>query len=127
MTNPDLVRRLAVIRRLYQAGEQQSASSLPHSAFSVLSFHDCVEWFLITASVHLKVEPGRRPTVHNYYDSCAKTSKIGGALFLNKLVSARNELKHRFHLPSQETIRDLRSLTAHFLAENTMNSVRYKL
>jgi hypothetical protein len=118
MDRIDLSKRLAFVRYMYQIGEQQAETPLPYGALAVLSFHDSIEWFLLTACEYHTVNASEKATVHQYFD-LLRSLDITGKMALNKINSARNGLKHRLTIPSSISIRDLQVLTKNFLEENT--------
>jgi hypothetical protein len=67
MTRHELTRLLSFIRYLYIVGEKQSTSPFPYCAISILSFHDCLEWFLITACEHLNVNIQKSAGLLGYF------------------------------------------------------------
>ena len=120
MDRIDLSKRLAFVRYMYQIGEQQAETPLPYGALAVLSFHDSIEWFLLSACEYHTVNASERATAHQYFDQLqAKGMNLTGRIALNKINSARNGLKHSLTIPSSISIRDLKVLTKNFLEENT--------
>ena len=120
MDRIDLSKRLAFVRYMYQIGEQQAETPLPYGALAVLSLHDSIEWFLLSACEYHTVNASERATAHQYFDQLqAKGMNLTGRIALNKINSARNGLKHSLTIPSSISIRDLQVLTKNFLEENT--------
>jgi hypothetical protein len=103
---------------VYQAAERQGTLPLPTGALAVLSLHDCLEWFIVTASEHLGIDPGRG-TLLDSFDKIAKDSEISNRSTLAKVLSARRELKHRLTLPAPSSIMELCLGTKIFLVENS--------
>lgn len=116
MDQHDLVRRLGLIRYLYQKGIEQSHAPSPQSSISVLAFHDCIEWFLITACEHFQLDTRKGAAINDYYEKLK--TRLSGRILFNKVTSTREGLKHRLNIPSQETIDDCRRATTDFLNQN---------
>jgi hypothetical protein len=121
MTRQDLVRRLSLIRHLYGIGERQSNEPLPYSAIAILSFHDCLEWFLITACEFFSIDTRKSAGLLEYYSNIQEKGQLSptGKMTLNRIASARNELKHRLTLPSTIAVRDAQVSTKVFLEDNS--------
>jgi len=72
MTTPALdaeaVKHLALIRLLYLQGVDQARQPQPLSLFSLLTFHDSVELFLVLAADHVGAQmPQRDPSFLDYW------------------------------------------------------------
>src|SRR5262249_22431412 len=113
MTSPTLdaatMRQLALIRLLYLQGAEQAARPEPTSLFSLLTFHDSVELFLVLAADHLGAQmPKGDPGFMDYWHILRPTEafptgvNLTGKGRMDRLNRNRNALKHAGALPSRE-------------------------
>lgn len=130
MTNPALdaetVKHLALIRLLYLQGADQARQPQPLSLFSLLTFHDSVELFLVLAADHLGAQmPQRDPGFLDYWHLLRPTNtfpsgvNLTGRGRMDRLNRNRNALKHAGAFPSQEIISDALRATESFFEDNT--------
>jgi len=131
MTNPTLdeatLKQLALIRLLYLQGVEQSGRPEPFSLFSLLTFHDAVELFLILATEHLNAPVPTKgdPGFMDYWHILRRTDAFPAGVNLlgkgriERLNRNRNAFKHVGSPPSQSHVDDgLRSATI-FFEDNT--------
>jgi hypothetical protein len=119
MRHQDLLRRLSFVRYLYRIGEQQAAGSIPYSAVAILTFYDVIEWFLITACEYFGLNVKKSSGVYDYFEKLEEAKGILGKGLVNKISSARSELKHRLTIPSSLSIDEVKFSTKMFLDENS--------
>ena len=113
-----LIKRLALIRYLYKTAERQAQLPLPTGALAVLSFHDCIEWFIITAGEHLDINVAHG-TLIEQFDRIATTTRLSNKAVLVKVISTRKELKHRLTIPALSSVLEICNGTKIFLIENS--------
>ena len=118
--------RLALIRLLYLQGAEQAAQPEPMCLFSLLTFHDSVELFLILAADHLGVQPpARDPNFLDYWHILRPTDAFPAGVSLtgrgrmDRLNRHRNALKHAGALPSRAAVEDSLTSTKSFFEDNT--------
>ena len=96
-----IIRRLAVIKYLYNTGVQQSMQVETVAGFSVLTFHDCAEMFLILVA-------------ENKNDKCEKWSfmdfwnnypELTLRESMRNLKERRISIKHKGQFPSKADIK----------------------
>lgn len=130
MTSPTLdaatMRQLALIRLLYLQGAEQAARPEPTSMFSLLTFHDSVELFLVLAADHLGAQmPKGDLGFMDYWHILRSTEafpagvNLTGKGRMDRLNRNRNALKHAGALPSRETVDDALRSTTTFFEDNT--------
>jgi hypothetical protein len=121
MLTRDELHRLALIRQLFRAGVRQGEGPWPVAAFSILSFHDAVEWFLRLAADHLGVQVSERIGFMEYWDEVARQKEVHLTQKgrMERLNGARREMKHRTNLPDRSQISGHREAAEAFLTENT--------
>jgi hypothetical protein len=130
MTNPTpdaaTTRQLALIRLLYLQGVEQAARPEPTSLFSLLSFHDSVELFLVLAADYLGAQmPKGDPGFMDYWHILRPTEafragvSLSGRGRMDRLNRNRNALKHAGALPSREAVDDAFRSTTTFFEDNT--------
>jgi hypothetical protein len=121
-TLPELtVRRLALIRLMYQLAVEQSRRTGPAAATSILSFHDAVEFFLHLAMVHCG-DSKKEPRFMDYWDlidAKLKPDRLGQKEGMRRLNDIRGALKHQGVLPAMLEIESARASTTTFFDENT--------
>ncbi|MBP3740107.1 MAG: hypothetical protein J6I41_03215 [Bacteroidales bacterium] len=109
-----IIRRLAVIKYLYNTGVQQSMQVETVAGFSVLTFHDCAEMFLILVA-------------ENKNDKCEKWSfmdfwnnypELTLRESMRNLKERRISIKHKGQFPSKADIEISRITMADFLEQN---------
>jgi len=115
-----VMRRLALIRYLYETGVQQSRQPEPLGLTSILMLHDTIELFLQLASEQLNVEKQNQGFME-YWELLE--SKLGRELTeresLKRLNKARVDFKHYGILPSKLEIEGFRASTTNFLEVNS--------
>jgi hypothetical protein len=103
--SPDLLRRLAFARYLYNLGADQSRQPEPLASVALLTFHDAAEMFLQIIAEHYDVT-AKRPDFLEYW-SLLKTKNIDlpSGLAMKRLNTARVSLKHAGILPTHTDVK----------------------
>jgi hypothetical protein len=120
------IERLALIRYQLDLALRQAEQAHPLNGFSVLGFHDAVEWFLYLAAEHLRIEriETRRGEFDGYYEAVSNNMPDGDSLGykrpLTELNKARVNIKHYGNLPDQSTIERHRATALAFLDDATL-------
>jgi hypothetical protein len=120
LPSPDEMRRLTLIRHLYNLGISQSHEAEPRSGLALLPLHDAVEMFLGLACEHHAAGTTKKTTFMDYWDLLSKqgvplTQKDG----MQRLNTARVTLKHGGILCAAVELEGMRATTTNFLLENT--------
>lgn len=118
--NTPTVKRLALVRHLFNVGVEQSHQPEPTNCISLLSFHDAVEWFLQLTTEHHGISK-KDQAFMGYWDVIA--SKLGKPLHqqepMRRMNRARSQLKHHGVLPASTEVESSRVSTTNFFIENT--------
>ena len=117
----DEMRRLTLVRYLYNLGLNQSREMQPRSELALLPFHDAAEMFLMLAAEHHSAGAADKTTFMQYWDllknkSVELTQKDG----MRRLNVARISLKHHGLLSAGAEIEGLRAIVTNFFVENTL-------
>lgn len=124
MSNLDhriIINRLAKIKYLYKKGIEQSMQVGEFAGFSILSFHDCVEMFLLLV-LEDKGDPrpqkDRNKNIQfmNYWE-CFDNLTLRESM--NMLKERRRNIKHKGLFPSKSDIDESRITITQFFRENT--------
>jgi hypothetical protein len=126
VTERTTMNHLAFIRLLHQQAIEQTQQPEPLNLASLLTFHDCVELFLVLAADHLGAHlPRRDPGFIDYWQILQRTEKfpagvdLSGQSAMDRLNRHRNALKHVGAFPGREAVEDARSSVSAFFEENT--------
>lgn len=117
MSNLDkeiIVRRLAIIKYLYNLGVQQSMQVDTVAGFSILSFHDCAEMFLLLVAENKGMKG--EEVFMNYWN---KIPELTLKESMRILKDRRVNIKHKGLFPSKSDIEISRITMADFLNQNT--------
>lgn len=113
------LRRLALVRHLYDLGVQQSRGPEPTSALALLPFHDAAEMYLLLACERHNAG-GKKPDFMDYFayleDAGIVLSEREAMRRLNK---ARVAIKHNGVLPAAVDVEGFRQSTTNFLQNNS--------
>lgn len=110
-----IIRRLALIKYLYKIGEQQSRQVETIAGFSILSFHDCIEMFLLLVAEHNNVK-SESLSFMDFWDKFPNlTLKESMRAVKDRRVSA----KHKGQFPSNSDIDISRINVTDFLEQNS--------
>jgi hypothetical protein len=109
-----IIRRLAIIKYLYKIGIQQSMQVESVAGFSILTFHDCIEMFLLLVAEHNNVKAEYE--FMNYWDTFPNlTSKES----MKALKARRVNIKHKGLFPSKSDVEISRINVIDFFEQNT--------
>ncbi|MGB9023480.1 MAG: hypothetical protein WCC94_08610 [Candidatus Bathyarchaeia archaeon] len=120
MPTQDVLRRLAIVRYLYNSAVRQSRQPEPLGLTSILMFHDSIELFLQLGSEELNVSKQGLGFM-DYWSLLEpklgrELAEKGSLLRLNK---ARVDFKHYGILPSRLEIESFRASATSFFEANT--------
>ncbi|MEV4041398.1 hypothetical protein [Streptomyces sp. NPDC049744] len=116
---------LVFVRFLHQQGAEQASLPEPLSFSSVLTFHDAIELFLITAAEHCGAsikDRGRFPDrfIEALHPSaCPSGAEVQGLFGVRRLTDYRNGFKHTAGFPGADAVRLAHADTTDFLRVNT--------
>jgi hypothetical protein len=120
MADLDVVKRLSLIRYMYDLAEKQSLQPLPNNAISILTFHDCVELFLDLLLIKNDIWKNDIK-FREYFSELEKAGiKVSGQASMMTLNTARNGLKHHGIIPSNDEVQKDRKSTFEFLSVNCL-------
>ena len=109
-----IIRRLATIKYLYNVGIQQSMQVDTIAGFSILSFHDCAEMFLLLVAENKGIKAPE--TFMGYWDKCPELTLKES---MKALKDRRVSIKHKGQFPSKSDIEISRITMSNFMEENT--------
>jgi hypothetical protein len=109
-----IIRRLAAIKYLYNIGIQQSMQVETVAGFSILSFHDCAEMFLLLVAEN-KGDNADNISFMGYWD---KYSELTLKESMRNLKDRRISIKHKGQFPSKSDIEISRITMTDFLEQN---------
>lgn len=94
-----IIRRLAIIKYLYNIGVQQSMQVETIAGFSILAFHDCAEMFLLLVAENkgMKAQTNFMSYWDDYPELTLKES-------MRALKDRRVNIKHKGQFPSKSDI-----------------------
>jgi hypothetical protein len=120
MKKEEALKRLAIVKYLYNTAVEQSVKPEPLCLVSVLTFHDSIELFLELAAEHL--DRGKSGAdFMAYWDLLAP--RVEGGLAqkesCRQLNTARVGLKHSGVLPAKLAVEGFRATATNFFEENT--------
>lgn len=111
-----IIKRLSLIKYLYQIGIEQSRQSETIASFSILSFHDSIEMFLKLLSEHRNIRSDKL----NFLDYWTKVPSLTLKESMRNLNSRRVNIKHKGLLPSKSDIEISRVNAGEFFEQNTL-------
>lgn len=111
-----LIKRLSLIKYLYQIGIEQTRQSETIAAFSILSLHDSIEMFLKLLSEHLKMNSDKYSFIDYWNNIPTLTLKES----MRNLNARRVNIKHKGLLPSKADIEISRVNATDFFEQNTI-------
>lgn len=108
-----IIRRLAIIKYLYNIGVQQSMQVETIAGFSILAFHDCAEMFLLLVAENkgMKAQTNFMSYWDDYPELTLKES-------MRALKDRRVNIKHKGQFPSKSDIEISRITMTDFLEQN---------
>ena len=110
-----IINRLAKIKYLYKIGIEQSMQVEAFAGFSILSFHDCAEMFLLLVAE----DHGDKTEPKSFMDYWNKFPDLTLYEPMNSLKERRRVLKHKGIFPSKDDIEESRVTITQFFRENT--------
>lgn len=111
-----IIRRLALIKYLFQKGVEMSKQAETISGFSILSFHDSIEMFLILAAEDRDIKKYKTFSFMQFWDNIPELTMRNQ---IEALKDRRVAIKHRCQFPSKQDIEISRINTLDFFIENT--------
>ncbi|GHV33818.1 hypothetical protein FACS1894178_0100 [Bacteroidia bacterium] len=115
MNKEILIKRLALIKYLYKRGVVQSNESETLAGFSILSFHDSIEMFLILLAEHHNVRT-EKLSLMEYW---VKFPNLTLMESVRALKDRRVNIKHKGLFPSKSDIESSRICATDFFEQNT--------
>lgn len=115
MSTDSIIRRLTLIKYLFNQGVEQSIKPEPIRGFSILHFHDAAEMFLQFASEYNDTKK-KGNGFRDYWNALPQLTHKEPMSALN---ARRNSLKHQGHLPGKDDIIICKSTCEEFLVSNT--------
>ncbi len=109
-----IVRRLAIVKYLFNIGVQQSYQPEVVAGFSILSFHDSIEMFL-----QLVAENKGDKSSDNFMSFWDKYSELTLKESIRNLKDRRVNIKHKGLFPSKTDIEVSRVSALNFFEQNT--------
>lgn len=109
-----IIRRLATIKYLYNIGIQQSRQVETVAGFSILTFHDCAEMFLILVA-EAKNDQSERWHFMDYWE---KYPELTLKESMRNLKDRRVNIKHKGQFPSKTDVEISRITINDFFAQN---------
>ncbi len=117
-----MMNRLAKIKYLYKIGVEQSLQVGMFAGFSILSFHDCAEMFLLLVLENngdsSTQKDGKKNIQFMQYWDMFKNLTLRESM--NMLKERRRNIKHKGLFPSKSDIEESRITITNFLRENTL-------
>lgn len=110
-----ITKRLAIIKYLYRIGVEQSMQDGAFAGFSILSFHDCAEMFLLLVAENNDDNIDDN-TFMKYWNKYPNLTLIEP---MRKLKDRRVNIKHKGLFPSKLDIEESRNTITNFFRENT--------
>ena len=110
-----IIRRLALIKYLYKIGEQQSRQVETIAGFSILSFHDCIEMFLLLVAEHNDVKSDKL----SFMDFWDKFPNLTLKESMRAVKDRRVSAKHKGQFSSKSDIDISRISVTDFLDQNS--------
>jgi hypothetical protein B2_16713 len=109
------IRRLAIVKYLYTIAVQQSMQVETVAGFSILSFHDCAEMFLLLIAENKNLK-AQKWSFKDYWTHIPELTLQNS---MNALKDRRVSIKHKGQFPSKSDIELSRLTITQFLEENT--------
>ena len=110
-----ITKRLAIIKYLYRIGIEQSMQDGAFAGFSILSFHDCAEMFLMLVAEN-NGDNIDDNTFMKYWNKYPNLTLIEP---MRKLKDRRVNIKHKGLFPSKLDIDESRNTITRFFRENS--------
>jgi hypothetical protein len=110
-----IINRLAKIKYLYKIGIEQSMQEGTFAGFSILSFHDCIELFLLLVAEDKGDKIDDNMPFMRFWDMYPELTLKESII---KLKDRRRYIKHKGLFPSQSDIEESRITITQFFREN---------
>ena len=118
MTNEIIVKRLAIIKYLFNVGLEQCKQPEIVAYSSILSFHDSIDMFMQLAAEKKGI--AKREREKSYMMSFfSKIPELTLEASVNKINVRRNSLKHNGQIPAKIEIEESKTIAALFFEQNT--------
>lgn len=119
--SPQVVKRLAFIRFLYNQGLEQAARPQPLASTALLSFHDAVEMFLLLAAEHLDVNLSNGVNFDGYFGEIRRDAgiELPARPAMRRMNRSRVNFKHHGSIPSATDLEQCRADVATFFTDAT--------
>src|SRR5258705_9198103 len=114
MTQDIIIRRLSLIKQLYQIGFEQAVLPETISFISILSMHDSIDMFMNLSAE--KKGTKKDLFLMQYFDVIPELTLKPS---IDKINKRRNGLKHNGIVPGKVEIQDTCSIAKIFFEENT--------
>lgn len=119
MEEVEVVRRLALVRYLYEMAVEQSRLPEPLSSMSLLWFHDAAELFLGTAADHQNLRKKSIAFMDYWGEFRERGVSLPEEAAMSRLNEARVSLKHKGLLPAALQLEAFRASATSFLRDAT--------
>lgn len=116
-----IINRLAKIKYLYKIGIEQSMQAGTFAGFSLLSFHDCAEMFLLLVAEEHGDKTEENMPFMGFWNKYKDLTLIEP---MRKLKDRRVNIKHKGLFPSKMDIEESRVAITNFLRENVFKQFK---
>src|SRR5687767_11789056 len=116
MTQEIIVKRLSLIKYLYQTAITQSRQQETIAFISILSFHDSIDMFVQLAAQKKNIKRKGQTFLMNYFSLIPELTHEAS---VKKINDRRNSLKHNGQIPAKIEIEESRTIASLFFEENT--------
>ncbi|MGA8890237.1 MAG: hypothetical protein WB493_01625 [Anaeromyxobacteraceae bacterium] len=113
------IRQLALIKYMFQEGEQQSRRPSPLFVTALLSFQDAAELFLHLACEHNQIVLKKQTQFLEYFSALAPVGNVLHQPGMDRLNRARVNFKHHGNLPNDGDMEFFRVTARSFFEENS--------
>lgn len=110
-----IIKRLTLIKYLYLQGVELSKKAETIAGFSLMSFHDAVEMFLLLVAENLGEKNFQNWDFMNYWQ---RIPSLTMGAQMNSMKNIRRSLKHHGAFPSHDDVEECRINVGAFFAEN---------
>jgi hypothetical protein len=114
-----IVRHLALIKYMFQAGVEESRRPSPFFVRALLSFQDSAELFLHLACEHHQIPVPKQAQFLEYWGLLKSKGPVGHQPGMDRLNRARVNFKHHGNLPNAQDMEDFRATAATFFEDST--------
>lgn len=119
-----ILSRLSLIKYYFEIGYEQSLQNPPSCYFSILTFHDAVELFLVLGGEFLNATVNGKMFILDYWNVINQeikrnNNKLSLKASFKKFNQLRKNFKHYGIIPNKEDIEYFRIIIRNFFEENT--------